>query len=272
MIIGILKYIILGIVQGFIEPIPISSKGHLLMVQHFLEGSSNINYTALAILTNFGSFLAILYVFRKDVKNIIVDFFRYIKTKKIEYYENFKYALLIVIGTIPAGIFGLIVKKLGVFDIFENNMKFLGITLIITGILLFLVRNIKGTKEDKGITFKDAIIVGLCQVAALIPGISRSGSTLVGGMSRNMKRETAFKYSFMLYFPVSVAAMGLEVKDLFDMKMPFHDLSLYIIATIVALLVTLPAIKWFREIMKKGKLIYFVIYCLVVGSLITIFL
>ena len=87
-----------------------------------------------------------------------------------------------------------------------------------------------------------------------------------------MTRETAFKYSFMLYFPVSLGSMILEVKDIFDSNVSFYELTPYIIASIVALIVTIPSIKWFREIMKKGKLIYFVIYCLIVGSLIAIFL
>ena len=92
MIIEILKFIFLGIVQGFIEPIPISSSGHLLIVKHFIENNSNINYTTLAILTNFGSFLAILYVFREDVKNILRDFFKYIKSKNKNYYNNLNYS------------------------------------------------------------------------------------------------------------------------------------------------------------------------------------
>jgi undecaprenyl-diphosphatase len=223
-------------------------------------------------MTNFGSFLAILYIFRKDIKKILSDFFNYIKSKNKDYYDGFKYALLIIIGTIPAGFVGIFVKKYGVFDILENNLKFVGITLIITGIFLFLVRNIKGIKEDKDISYKDALFIGLCQVIALIPGISRSGATLIGGMKSYLKREEAFKFSFMLYFPISVATMALETKDLFESNINSYDLSLYIIATIVAMVVTFFSLKWFRKIMKEGKLIYFVIYCLIAGALITAFL
>lgn len=270
MLVEILKYILLGIIQGFTEPIPVSSSGHLLIVQTLIKG--NMNYSTLAILTNFGSFLAIIFVFRKDIKEIIVDFINYIKTKNKKYYNNFKYFWLVVIGTIPAGIAGLIIYKFDVFEILENNVKFVGATLLITAGFLFLIRNIKGRKDDKEITFKDSLLIGLYQIVALIPGISRSGSTLVGGMNQDLKRETAFKFSFMLYFPISIASTVLEVKDLIETKISNYDLLLYSIATIVSLIVTYFSIKWFKEVMKKGKLIYFVIYCLILGSLVILFL
>lgn len=270
MLVKILKYILLGIIQGFTEPIPVSSSGHLLIVQTLIKG--DMDYSTLAILTNFGSFLAIIFVFRKDIKRILNDFFNYIKTKNKEYYDNFKYLWLIVIGTIPAGIAGLLVHKLGVFDILENNVKFVGVTLLITAVFLFLIRNIKGNKTDNKVTFKDSLIIGLYQIVALIPGISRSGATLVGGMNQKLTRETAFKFSFMLYFPISVATMALEVKDLIETNISSYNLFLYFIAAISALVVTYFSIQWFKEVMKKGKLIYFVIYCLIVGSLVILFL
>ncbi len=269
MLVEILKFILLGIIQGFTEPIPVSSSGHLLIVQTLIKG--NMDYSTLAILTNFGSFLAILFVFRKDIKEIVVDFINYIKTKNKKYYANFKYFWLVVIGTIPAGFAGLIVYKLGVFEILENNVKFVGATLLITAGFLYLIRNIKGSK-DKEITFKDSLMIGLYQIVALIPGISRSGSTLVGGMNQDLKRETAFKFSFMLYFPISLASMVLEVKDLIETNISNYDMLLYSIATIASLVVTYFSIRWFKEVMKKGKLIYFVIYCLILGSLVILFL
>lgn len=270
MLIEILKFILLGIIQGFTEPIPVSSSGHLLIVQTLIKG--NMDYTTLAILTNFGSFLAIIFVFRKDIKEILSGFFNYIKTKNKEYYDNFKYCWLIVIGTIPAGLAGFLVHKFELFEILENNIKFVGITLLITAVFLYFIRNIKGEKDDKKITFKDSLIIGLYQIVALIPGISRSGSTLVGGMNQNLKRETAFKFSFMLYFPISIASMIIEVKDLIETNITNYELMLYSFATIASLIVTYFSIKWFKEVMKKGKLIYFVIYCLILGSLVILFL
>lgn len=270
MLIEIIKYIFLGLIQGFTEPIPISSSGHLLIFKKLING--NMEYGTFAILTNFGSFLAILFIFRKDIKKIIFDFINYIKTKNDKYHSNYKYAWLVVIGTIPAGLVGFIIYKLDIFQMLEENIKFVGVTLIITGIFLYLIRNIKGIKTDNNITFKDGLIIGLYQIFALVPGISRSGSTIVGGMNQNLTRETAFKFSFMLYFPITLATMVLQVKDLIEANISSYNFFLYVIATVTATIMTYFALIWFKEIMKKGKLIYFVIYCFVVGTLVILFL
>ena len=167
---------------------------------------------------------------------------------------------------------GLVVTKLELFDILEKNIKFVGFTLLITALFLFLIRNIKGKKSNNEITLKDAIIVGLFQVIALIPGISRSGATIVGAMTRNLKRETAFDFSFMLYIPISIATSILGIKDLLESSISTGTFLLYTIATIIAGIVTFYATKWFRNVVKNGKLIYFVIYCLIVGTLVILFL
>ena len=158
------------------------------------------------------------------------------------------------------------------FDFLDDNIKFVGVTLLITALFLFLIRNIKGKKESDQITLKDAFIIGLFQAVAILPGISRSGATIVGGMTRNLKRETAFDFSFLLYIPISIATGILGFKDLFSASFDTITLVMYIIATIIAGIVTYFATKWFKDIVKKGKLIYFVIYCLIVGTIIILFL
>lgn len=161
------------------------------------------------------------------------------------------------------------VSKFDLLDKIDNNVKIVGISLIITATLLFIIRNFKGKKSDNQITVKDAIIIGTFQIIGLFPGISRSGSTIVGGMTRKLKRDTAFKYSFMLYIPMSIAAMALEITDLNISK----DLLLhYGLAIITSLIVTFIVTKWFRRIVNEGKLIYFTIYCLIVGVLTILFL
>ena len=266
----LIKYIILGIVQGFTEPIPVSSSGHVMIINNLIN--TNIDIGLLAILTNFGSLIAILILYRDRIKTLFVDFFSHIKNKDKKTENNFKYALYIVIGTIPAGIMGLVVTKLGLFDVLEENIRFVGITLLITALFLFLIRNIKGKKSNDMITFKDALIIGLFQVIALIPGISRSGATIVGGMTRDLKRESAFDFSFLLYIPISIATTTLGISDLLSSSLTMSVIILYTIATIVAGLVTYFATKWFKDVVKRGKLIYFVIYCLIVGSLVILFL
>lgn len=270
--IDLIKYIFLGIVQGVTEPIPVSSSGHLLIFQKLLGDNLNVDFEILATLTNFGSLVAIAILFRKDIINLFKGFFGYLTTKKEEYHDNYKYAWLIVIGTIPAGIMGIIVTKLGLFDALEENVKFVGVTLLITALFLFLIRKLKGKKEANQITFKDALIVGFFQVVALLPGISRSGATIVGGMTRKFKRETAFNFSFILYIPISLATTVLGIKDLLESDLSITMWIYYLVATVVAGLFTFFATKWFRNLVKNGKLIYFVIYCLIVGTLVLLFL
>jgi len=212
----LIRFLILGFIQGITEPIPVSSSGHLLIFQKLVGNIDSIDFGLLATITNAGSLIAIMILFKDDIWDLIRDFFGYIKTKDKKYYPNFKYSLCVVIGTIPAGIMGIIVTKLDLFTKLEENVKFVGITLLITALFLFLIRNIKGKKDKNDITFKDAIIVGLFQVIALIPGISRSGSTIVGGMTRNFKREAAFDFSFILYIPISIATTILGISDLFN--------------------------------------------------------
>ena len=141
--------------------------------------------------------------------------------------------------------------------------------IIITSILLFIIRNFKGKKDDEKIGVKEALTVGCMQIIGLFPGISRSGSTIVGGMFAGLKRDTAFKYSFMLYMPLSLAALVLELTDLhIESSLIFP----YVLSVIVAGIVTLLVTKWFRKIVNNGKLIYFSVYCFVVGLLVILFL
>lgn len=271
--IELVKYLFLGFIQGFTEPIPVSSSGHLLIFQKLIGGKNfNVDYGLLATLTNFGSLVAIIILFRKDIVNLFKGFFGYLTTKKEEYKDNYRYAWMVVIATIPAGIIGIVVTKLGLFDKLEENVKFVGVTLLITALFLYLIRNLKGKKNPNQITFKNALVVGLFQVIALIPGISRSGATIVGGMTQKFKRETAFNFSFILYIPISIATTLLGISDLIKSDLSIELWIYYISATIIAGIFTFFATKWFRNIVKNGKLIYFVIYCLIVGILTIIFL
>lgn len=266
----IIEYIILGIIQGFTEPIPVSSSGHVLIFNNLLN--TNIDIELLAILTNFGSLIAIIYLYRKRIKDLFINFFSHLKNKDKKTYNDYKYSIYLIIATIPAGIMGLVVTKFDFFDTLDSNIKFVGITLLITAGFLFLIRNIKGKKDNNSLTFKDALIIGLFQVVALVPGISRSGATIVGGMTRNLKRETAFDFSFLLYIPISIATTLLGFKDLLTSSLSLGTIICYLLATAIAGIVTYFATKWFRNVVKEGKLIYFVIYCLIVGLLVICFL
>lgn len=273
----LIEYIFLGLLQGITEPIPVSSSGHILILQTLLEKfqqTLNIDFETLATITNFGSLIAIVIIFRKEIANLIRSFFTFIFNKKKRGKEksNYNYCLKIVLATIPAGVFGLVVTKFNLLDKLEENIKFLGLMLIVTAVFLFLIKDFKGKKEEDKISFKDAIIIGFYQMVSVIPGISRSGATIVGGMFQGLKRNAAFNFSFILYIPISICTSILGIKDLLEMSISSSTWILYIIATIVAGIFTYIFTKWFQKIVKEGKLIYFSIYCLIVGLLVILFL
>ena len=275
--IKLLEYIFLGILQGITEPIPVSSSGHVLILKTILENTHqglNINFEVLATITNLGSMIAIVIIFWKDIVKLLKSFFSFIFNKKERKNtkENYNYCLKVILATIPAGIFGLIVTKFDLLKTLEENVKFIGLMLLVTAVFLYLIKDFKGKKTEDKISFKDAIVIGICQMISVIPGISRSGATIVGGMFRNLKRETAFNFSFILYIPISIATSLLGIKDLISMSIPLSTSILYVIAAIMAFIFTYIFTKWFAKIVKEGKLIYFSIYCVILGLAVLIFL
>jgi len=265
-----IKYIILGILQGATEPLPISSSGHLVIFKNLINAGDILNDLNFEIIVNFGSLLAVLFIYRKMIITLIKDFFSYIKTKEKKYYANFKYCLLIVIGTIPAGILGILLKDK--IELLSENVKYIGVALLVTALALFIVRNINGNKNEKEITYLDSIKIGLFQAVALLPGISRSGSTIVGGLLCDLKKDTAFNLSFMLYIPISLATMVLGVSDLINTP-NLNQLALpYTFGMIASAIVTYFSLKLFKKLVTDNKLIYFAIYCIIVGTLVILFL
>lgn len=269
---NIIKYLIFGLVQGLTEPLPISSSGHLVLLRYVFNTNTFDDLT-FEIVLNFASFLAIFYLFRKDIIKLIRSFFAFIfkgekrKDKKIR--EDFKYAWLIVIGCIPAGVAGVLFKDF-IEEKLGSNINILGIAFLVTALLLFFVRKLNGNKKDEDITYIDAIIIGLFQMAALMPGVSRSGAVLVGCLIMGLSRDSALKYAFMLYLPVSIGSFILSIKDLINI-----DTNLiipYIIGFTATTIMTYFASLWFFDIVKKGKLYKFSIYLLILGLVVLIFI
>lgn len=263
----IVKYMLLGIFQGFTEPIPISSSGHLVFAQHFL--GLEIEGLSFELLVNAASLIAVLIIYRKDLVRLTVNGVRYISTKDKQSKSDFRFIIYLIIATIPAGVIGVLFD-----DIISEHLKHIrvtAITLIITGLALWMIRNLRGRKNDGDLTIKDALIVGFAQAVALIPGISRSGATIVAAMALGMKQETALRFSFLLFIPVSFGGMILSITDL--MNDPNMDTLLipYIIAFIASLITSYFSLKWFMNIMAKGNLKYFSFYCFIVGILVFLF-
>lgn len=260
----ILKYVILGIIQGFTEPLPISSSGHLRVFKSIFNDQvlSDLNFE---IIANFGSLIAILFLYRKEIIEIINDFFKYLKTKNAKYKKNYNYAWFIVIGTIPAGLIGIFLK-----DILESyfSTKLIGLMFIITALLLYISKDRRGNKTKENITIKDALIIGLCQSIALIPGISRSGATVFGGTQVDLSKEDNINFSFMLYIPISIATMILGVSDLFKSGNLGELFVPYSLSMIASAIVTFYSAKLFINAFKNNKLIYFSVYCFIIGLVV----
>lgn len=262
----IIKMIVIGLVQGFTEPIPVSSSGHVMVASELL-GLGEQGFT-FAILTNTASLLAILFIYRQDIVRLTINSLNYLKTKDARYKSDFRFVCFIVIGTIPAGALGFLLNDY----IAENvSMTTIAIMLFITGIALWLIRNMKGTKGESDLTIKDAIAVGFGQAVALTPGISRSGATIITSIAVGMKQETALRFSFMLYIPVSLGGLVLGVGDFMD-EPNKADLAIpYLAAFVATLFMTYFALKWFMGVMKSGKLVYFTYYCFIAGILLLVF-
>lgn len=266
---NIITYIILGIIQGITEPIPVSSSGHIFLFKNIFN-TNIFNTLNFEIISNFGSFIAIFIIFWKDIKELIVAFFSYIfkKDTRKKYETKFRYALFVILSTIPVGITGFLFK-----DKLESlySLKGLAIAFLITALALFIVRNIKGTKDDADIKLKDALLIGLFQAVTIIPGISRSGTVLVACLLCNLKRDTALKYTFMLYFPVSVGTLILGVSDLANTSELSSMLVPYLAGMIAAGVITFFSYKWLSNLVKKGSLWKFSIYCVILALFIFIY-
>lgn len=265
-IILIIKMIIIGLVQGFTEPIPVSSSGHVMIASQIL-GLGEQGFT-FAILTNTASLLAILFIYRKDILRLAFNTLQYLKSKDNKYKNDFRFVCFIIIGTIPAGVLGVLLSD---FIAANVSMTTIAIMLFVTGIALWLIRNRNGVKGEADISAKDAFLVGLGQAIALAPGISRSGATIISSIAVGIKQETALRFSFLLYIPVSLGGVILGFSDFIGEPNKAELALPYLSAFIATLIMSYLAMKWFMGIMKKGKLVYFTYYCFIVGTLLLIF-
>ncbi|KAB2953962.1 UDP pyrophosphate phosphatase [Heliorestis acidaminivorans] len=268
----LILFFLLGLLQGITEPLPISSSGHLMIAQELLGISVGEpqKQLAFATLVNAASLLSVLLIYRSDIFRLTINSTTYLYKRSPDLKSDFDYVKLLIIATIPAGVLGLLLK-----DILEGHLEniiVVGIALIVTGIFLWLIQNLVGKKNDNQISVIDAIVIGLAQSVALIPGISRSGATVVAAMLKGFTRESALRFSFLLYIPVSIGAVLLQIDTLGDILSESSSMLIpYIIAFLSSFIASYLALKWFINVMKKGKLLYFSIYCFVVGPIVVLF-
>ncbi len=251
--------IILGLIQGLTEFLPVSSSGHLVIAQHYLPGFQAAPLP-FDVLLHVGTLLSLIIYFFKDIKDIIVSFFRWDAADSA---SNRRLGWLIVIGSVPAAVVGLLFKD--PIELLFSNVAIVPYMFIVTALLLLIgERWGRSTRELGSLRVTDALIIGTLQAVAIMPGISRSGSTISGGLLTGLKKEAATRFSFILSIPAVFGAFILSLKD-------FNQLGLSFVAgAIVACLVGLAAI-WltFRFVVAK-RLWVFSIYLVVVGLSIII--
>lgn len=263
-----IKFLLLGLFQGLTEPIPISSSGHLLIAQYFLDVEIEGSNSTFALLVNSASLIAVLIIYREDIKRLVVNGLKFFKEKTPETRRDFMFVVYLVVATIPAGIIGVLFQD--TIDSYLSTIVTVGVTLVITGLALWFIRNMRGQRKDGNMTMKDAWIIGGAQAVALIPGISRSGATIVAAMARGINQETALRFSFLLFIPVSFGGAVLSITDIVNDDNLSTMAVPYIMAFIGSLVASYFSLKWFMNIMAKGQLKYFAIYCFIVGPLVVL--
>ncbi|OGZ64968.1 MAG: hypothetical protein A2812_01660 [Candidatus Staskawiczbacteria bacterium RIFCSPHIGHO2_01_FULL_36_16] len=254
-----MQSIILGAVQGLTEFLPVSSSGHLALFQHFFSFSTPpIFFDTIAHL---GTLLAVVFYLKKE----IIHIFKTLKEK-----QTIKLVLLIIIASLPAVIAGLLLKDKmeGIF----SSLYLVGVSFIITSVILFCTKFFKSDKKDiSRLNWFDALFIGVFQAFAILPGISRSGSTISASIFRSLKREDAFKFSFLMSIPVIFGAFLLQFTEqnfnLFNGGM-LTNLTGFLFSAVFGFL----SLKIIERVLIKGKLHYFAAYCFVLGVLILIFM
>jgi len=256
--------LLLGLIQGLTEFLPVSSSGHITIGGHFfgLVGEENLMF---AVAVHAATVLSTIVVFRKEIGELFLGLF------KFQWNEQTQYITKIAISMIPVGIVGVFFKDY-VESLFGSGLMLVGAMLLLTATLLIVSARFK-PRQKETISFKDAFIIGVSQAIAIVPGLSRSGTTIAMGLMLGNKRESVAKFSFLM---VIVPILGEAFLDL--IKGGFSggtesslSTSSLLIGFLAAFITGTIACKWMINIVKKGKLVYFAYYCIVVGIATIIF-
>ena len=252
---NLFQSLILGIVQGFTEFLPVSSSGHIVLLQKIFGVSDGTR--TFAIVLHLGTLLPVFIVFWRDIWELLKRPFQ-------------KYTLLLVIGTVPAVIFALFAGD--VIDSLFTTGAYLGVGFLITGILLLYADYIsaEGKKQDKDITVLDSAVVGVFQAIAICPAVSRSGATISASLFRKLDKKAAAKFSFMLSIPAILGGAVWEVKNLLSEPESFARIIPlnYIVGFLAAALSGYLAIGFLLKLIQESKLKYFSIYVFILAVFI----
>ncbi len=259
----LLQALLLGIIQGITEFIPVSSTAHLLIGQELLGISANDSVFSFLILVQWGTLVSLFIYFWEDLLNLVKAFF----AKPFSSKEN-SMGWYIIIATIPALLIGYLLKD-ALEKLFATPLLAASIRLFAAALLLSLAEWLGKRKRNLAeMTKTDALMVGIFQVFAVFPGASRSGSTIAGGMLRSFTREAAAKFAFLMSIPVMVAAGAYESLDLLKMPGLTEFIPTLLVGFIAATLVGWLAIRWLMDYLNKNSLYSFAIYCAVLGTVV----
>lgn len=259
-----IEALILGLVQGLTEYLPVSSSGHLAIGSEFfgIEGEENLAFT---VAVHVATVLSTLVILWKEIDWIFRGLF------KCQLNEETKYVLNIVVSMIPVGIVGVFFKDY-VEEVFGSGLAIVGAMLLLTAVLLTFSYYAKPRQKEK-ISLRDAFVIGLAQACAVMPGLSRSGSTIATGLLLGNKKETLAQFSFLMVIPPILGEALLDVVKGLNGEEAFGGIDALplTVGFLAAFVSGCLACKWMINIVKKGKLIYFGIYCAIAGVLTLIY-
>lgn len=258
-----IKALILGMIQGLTEFLPVSSSGHLVLFSNLLN--FEVSGITFDIFVHLGTLVSVLIVFRKELSKMIVAPFAVWlqKSEDPELKEFLNWDIFVVVATIPAVIVGLFFK-----DAIEQaftSVLLVFFMLLITGLLMFLTQFLKN--QDKPFGYANSFIIGIAQAFAILPGISRSGSTIFTGTALGIDRVKAAKFSFIMSIPAILGAAVLQFKDILDTPPTSTEFFTFLAGGLMSAITGYMAIIWLIKIVERGRLQWFGYYCFAVGSL-----
>lgn len=269
--------IFLGLVQGIAEFLPVSSSGHLSILQNIFRLNYNDqDHLLFDVMLHLGTMISICVYYRKDLKAILNDSMKFVKDSRkgsnnedVRLNPSVRTVIFIIVGTLPLLV---MLPFYNMIALLFYNTAFVGFALVITGtILYFSDKLIPGRKSEKTITVRDALTIGLVQACALLPGLSRSGTTVSIGMARGLSREFAIRFSLLLSLPAVLGASIISLIKSIQAGIEWSMLPVYIVGTLFAAVAGYFAIRLLNYISEKGKFGKFSYYCWALGGL-TIFL
>lgn len=262
--------VILGLIQGITEFLPISSSGHLAIAEHLLHTTGTKTPEFFDVLLHLGTLVAVFVAYWSDIRDMIGELIAGARDLARRSTPNpvppaRRLILLIIVSTLPLFVV-LPVKDL--VESLGDNMYFVAGALLVTGCLLFASDRVKkGRKTEKSATLLDALVVGIGQAIATCPGISRSGTTITAGCFVGFERKFAVRYSFLMSIPAILGANILSLKDAFEAGIIWADVPVYLVGVAVAAVVGYACIRLLKMIAEKGRFGFFAYYCWIVGAL-----